>query len=159
MSESTAARNDTETAAAIQVSWADRDGTLVVTPQDQDRYCMRIDEAIELLQLKHQKDRAQSQLSFLLRRLVDWIGQRGDRLRETYLTLRDGQWLFLMVSTEAQYDADFEDDVTDLDIELAADPELNLIDTAVLSLPITALDSLDSVLHPRLTFQIARAEN
>ena len=162
MAESIAAKTnpgDAENAVAIQVSWANRDGTVVVTPQSQDRYCMRIDEAIELLQLKHQRDRATAQFEFLFRRLSDWIQQRGDRLKETFLTFRDGQWLFLMVSGSQQYDEQFEDEVTDLDIELAGDPELNLIDTAVLSLPSAGLQSLDSFLHERLTFRLTRAED
>ena len=37
-------------AAVVQLDWSEKDGVVVVTAKDQDRFCIKLHKAIEILQ-------------------------------------------------------------------------------------------------------------
>ena len=80
----------------------------------------------------------------LLQGLAEWIHTRVDMLSDAYLTVRDAGLLFVVVRKIRRYDSDFEDKLTDLDVEVANNPDYNLIKMDVLALPNSSDESIKS---------------
>ncbi len=144
----------TKRTTALQIRWSVPDGRVVLEPEDQDRFVLRFGEIIDACQKLRDEDRYIKQFNILVQRLSAWLTLRSD-VQSAYLTLRDSQLVFIAVTESAKYDADFEDELSDLDIELAHDPDLQGVDFGVLSLPSAPDMSLASFMHPSATFELA----
>ena len=64
--------------------------------------------------------------------------------------MRDNSLAFVIVHREAAYDEDFQDDLADLEFEIANDPDLDLVKLKTLALPNVTGEALHSFLDPRL---------
>ncbi|MEQ1891017.1 MAG: hypothetical protein ABL998_00605 [Planctomycetota bacterium] len=135
----------------IQLDASRRGGVVTVTPEDENRFNLRVEEAIAACQKWVDDRQARRRFDLLLTRLQDWVLQRGD-LRDAYLTMRDGGFVFLTVRKEATYDAKFEDELTTLDVELAHDQDLRC-EVDVLAMPPASDAALQSFLSPGLTLR------
>ncbi len=111
--------------AVLQLDWSDREGTVTINPEDEDRFNMKVERVIQACQSAALSDSFRQQLEFLFRRLSRWINSRSD-IKASYLTLRDGCLLFLVIKNQAAYDEAFEDALSDLDVEIARDVDLTL---------------------------------
>jgi len=135
-----------------------RDGTVVVTPADQDRFALTVEEAVKACRAYEQASAFRHQFQILLRMLADWIGQHRDQVAEAYVTVRDAGLLFLVVKKVPQYDDALEDQLTELDLAVAQDPNLDLIRLSVLAVPPASQEAIDSFLASGFTLQYAHAQ-
>ncbi len=139
---------------AIQLDYWSMQGEMItVTPRDHDRFSMRMQVAIELLQKREKRDRVTGQISLLFRQLAAWLKDRND-IQSAYVTLRDGELAFVVVHDSETYDAEFEDELSDLDIQIANDVDLPDIEMSVFSLPMVSDEALDSFLHTEVQFKL-----
>jgi hypothetical protein len=145
--------------SALQLRWDMKEGLLIVTPEDQDRFVIKVRRAIELLKLAGRADEFQKQFGLLLRLLAQWLRERKKRVEKAFLTYRDGALSFVVVRSEAQYDDDFEDAVSDLDFGIARDADLDLIKMDAIALPPTSDTALQSFLDPGFTLEYVGCGN
>ncbi len=121
----------------VELDWfaCDQDDKVVVTPRDQQRFEIQMDVAIRILQMANEESLFQKQLRLLLTHLGSWINRHRSAIRNAYLTLHDSALAFVVVRTRPSYDAEFEDALSDVDLEIANDPALSLITLHTLALP------------------------
>ncbi len=141
---------------ALHLKWDEKDRTIVVVPEDQDRYVVKVGRVIELLGLASRADRFQQQLTLLQRELAGWL-QNTDGIKQAFLTLRDGALLFVVIRNQPVYDESFENSLSDLDFRIANDPDLELIEMNVIALPPLSRSSLDSFLDPVFILELEHA--
>jgi hypothetical protein len=67
----------------------------------------------------------------------EWSQQHSRAIRSSHLTIRDSGLLFVVVQTGRTFDQELCDDLVDLDLAIANDPELDLIRLDVLAVPCT----------------------
>lgn len=125
----------------------DEGGLVIVTPQDQDRFGVKIRRAIEILQLAGRVDEFENQFNLLLGTLGRWLKCQ-DNIARAFLTHRDGALAFVVVRSESQCDDAFEDELSDLDYAIANDPDLNLIRLHAMALPPASDAAIGSFLDP-----------
>ncbi len=136
----------------IELDWfaVDGDEVVVVTPRDLKRFEVQIDRAIEILQLVKEADRFNKQFKLLLDKLASWLKLHTDKVAFAHMTLQDGTLAFVVVRRKATYDESLQDDLADLDIEVANDGDLDLIKMSTLALPNVGEPSILSFLDKRL---------
>ena len=136
----------TDFSMPLQLDWDD-DFSVTVTPEDKDRYVVKVRTAIERMKKGEDIEAFTEKLVVLQNTLARWLkGQREIKL--AYLTMQDGEFLFVVVSEGAKYDAEFEDRLTDLDIQLAKDADIKPLTVNVLSLPDTSEEAIQTFLDP-----------
>lgn len=134
----------------VELDWY-ADGDVVrVIPRNQRRFEVQKDRAIEVLQRAGEADRFNQQFALLLDRLAAWVCDRQEKIANAILTLQDGALSFVVVRTEAKYDEGFQDDLAEIDFEIANDRDLDLIKMQTLALPHVAGEALLSFLDDRL---------
>ena len=139
-------------AAVVQLDWSEKDGVVVVTAKDQDRFCIKVHKAIEILQQASRAEEFTRQFNLLLRTLASWLNGRDDVTR-AYLTHRDGALAFVVVRTAVAYDDAFEDALSHLDFQTANDADLNLIKMDAIGLPLVSAEALSSFLDQSFTLE------
>ena len=132
-----------------------KDGSVVVTPKDQDRFVISVQEAVTAC-----KDITQVRQfgKYLLSMLTKWLQDNRAKARKAFLTVRDGGLLFLVIRKEAKYDAQFTDALTELDVAIARDANLNMIQLDVLALPDVSDEGARSFLSPSRHRELAGAD-
>ena len=139
----------------LQLAWDDIDGRVIVTPENEDRYQLRIDRVVELLQLAQDAESFKNQVNFLHKRLAGWMSARDD-IENAYLTFRDGALSLVVVRNDPKYCPEFDDALSDLDIEIANDVDLNLIKLNTISLPPTSQEALQQFVDDNFCFLYSR---
>ena len=131
----------------VQLDWSNDNGQITVTPRDEDRFTIKMRRAIEVLQRAEKGDLFNTQFQLLMSILASWTSQRQD-VERSYITIRDGRLAFVVVRNESAYCEEFEDELSDLDIRIANDVDLNLIELDAIGLPKISSPALKSFLHP-----------
>jgi len=142
----------------LHLDYQQRDGTVVVVPADEDRFALTVEEAVKACRAYEQASAFRHQFQILLRELADWIGQHRNQVAEAYVTVRDAGLLFLVVKKSPEHDDTLEDQLTELDLAVAQDPNLNLIRLSVLAIPPVSHEGIDSFLAPGFTLQYTHAQ-
>jgi hypothetical protein len=137
----------------IQLDAKNEGGLVTVTPRDQDRFNLRVSEAIQACQVAEEHRQAYARFQFLLKRLGRWVLTRPD-LRAAFVTTRDRGFAFIAIHDTPEYDASFEDSLADLDLELARDPDIKL-SVEVLSLPPVSEEAMQSFLNSDFTLRFS----
>jgi len=143
--------------AVLQLDWSDREGTVTISPEDDDRFNMKVERVIQACQSAARSDSFRQQLEFLFRRLSRWLNSRGE-IKASYLTLRDGCLLFLVIKNQAEYDEAFEDALSDLDFDIARDVDLTLFRMNAMALPPFSEQSVQSFLDPNFTLRFRNVD-
>jgi hypothetical protein len=138
---------------ALQLNHEDASRIICVTPSDEDRFTIRVDQAIEILKEGIRRDDIEtkkfaSQFRILLRSLGQWIEKNKSKVNRAYLTIREHTFSFVVIRTETKYDSAFEDAVSELDIAISDDADLRGLSLHSIALPDAAEDSIASFLHP-----------
>lgn len=141
-----------EKVRAIQLDWTVQDGMVVVTPRDEDRFSIRLNDAIEILRKADKEKPFRGQLKLLMKQLAEWLRDRDD-VRTAYLTIRDGAFAFVVIRTSVAYDEAFEDELSELDFRIANDPDLTLISLHTMSLPSISAAASQSFLDNAFTLE------
>ena len=140
----------------IRLGFDQKTRRVLVTPEDQDRFCMSVDEAIAACRAHVKHSEFDKQFRSLLNRLGEWVDEHGDRVKQGVVTLREGAILFLAVQRAAQYDGDLEDELTALDVAAARDPSLDHIRLTVRALPACRNRALLAFINPIGSFDTIR---
>jgi len=135
---------------AIVVDWFDAPEILDVNPKDQQRFQIQKDRAIGLLQLANSAD---AQLNLLWRRLREWSREHSSKVQTAYLTLRDARFSFVVISRAVECDDDLDDAVSDLDFEIANDPDLDAVKMNAIVLPPASPEAISSFLDKRFLLE------
>lgn len=141
-----------------QLRYQDREGVVVVTPDDEDRFAITVGAAIQACHAFEQQKVFEHQFTIVLKRLAKWVQETQAEIAGAYVTVRDNGLLFLVVRKSPQYDACFEDKLTELDLEVANDPNLNLIRLSVLAIPEASDDAVASFWAPGHTLEYSHVE-
>ena len=139
----------------IQLLWSEKDSMVVVEPQDQDRYCLKVEDAIEACRIYQKENRAlfHSQLQDTLNRLGQWARNHRGKLQKVFLTTRDAGLLFLLVTKRKTFDEDLETSLTKLDLEIAQDKKFSEIRLSVQALPNCDENNYSSFFNPQWILQ------
>lgn len=140
-----------------QLVWREEDGTLVITPKDEQRFCIKINRAVDSLKIIAEREQFANQFQLLMRTVAQWISDRSD-VGAAYVTLRDGGLSLLVVQKEIPFNDEFEDELSALDMSIAVDEDLELIHLTAISLPRASEDTIASFLDPVFTVQIVHGE-
>jgi len=141
-------------AKSVQLDWQDDEGQVTVTPANEDRFMLQMRTAIEVLQQSKQVEEFQLRLKVLMNALAVWLKSQED-VEKAYVTIRDGSLAFVVVRSTSRYSEEFEDAITDLEFEIANDPDFSGIDVEVIGLPSISKSALDSFLHDNFSIEYA----
>jgi hypothetical protein len=112
-------------------------GSVTITPADENRFALRL-----FVDEMHFRKR----LDMVLGHLGAWVLSHAGKLRSAWLTVRDRQFLFVVVRSQVEYDGAFEDELTDLELQVANDADMAEVPLATLALPKLDEGSLDCFL-------------
>lgn len=138
----------------VQLTWSEKDGLITVTSQDEDRFNIKLNRAIEVLQQADRVDKFKQQFNLLLKVLGDWLKGRDD-VRDAHLTLRDGGLSFVVVRLLPAYSEQFEDELSELDYKIANDVDLDLIKLDAIGLPPTSGEAMQTFFDPNFHFVLS----
>lgn len=133
--------------SAVVIDWYEEGEVVHVMPRDQARFDVHKDRAITVLQLAAN---AESQLKLLLKRLATWVRDNAAVIDTAYVTLRDAKFAFLVISKMAECNDDLEDSISELDFDIANDPDLDVVRMNALILPPASREALRSFFDDRL---------
>ena len=144
----------------IRLNYRDSDTQVLVEPSDEDRFIISASEVAEACRQNDKAIRFLTTLQkHLLPRLGQWLSQHSDRVRSAWLSVRDGSLLFVVVRRQAAYDRQFEDALTELDLEIANCDQMDGICLNVLALPNVSDETACSFLDPAVVWEFARADD
>jgi len=123
----------------------DETGQILVVPEDQDRFVIKVNRLVSACRHEQQRERFEAQFRVLLDQIAKWLKNR-DEVDSAYLTLRDGGLAFVAVTKHAEYNEQFDDALSELDLKIASDVDLDLISLNTISLPNVSRDSMSSFL-------------
>lgn len=136
-----------------QLIWRDGDGTLTITPENESRFNIKLNRAIEILREAHKAEEFRSQFSVLLEVLAGWLKSQ-KAIHAAYVTLRDNSLCFVVVREKCQFDDEFEDSLSNLDMDIASDVDLDLIRLNTMALPLASEEAIASFLNADFTLQV-----
>lgn len=134
------------TSAVQQLLWRQENGYVVVTPRDHDRYVLRLHDAMEALKMGDHAARFKIQFALLQRIIAEWILGK-TQVSRAFLTVRDGALSLVVVRSSVKYDAQFEDELSELDLAIANDADLGLIRLSSIALPMSSDEAIESFLN------------
>ena len=145
-------RSPSQGAEPIRLDFRDVDTQIVVTPDDQDRFVTTSSEAAQACKMAHDVLRWKQEFDGFLKYIHDWCAEQTERVAYAYLSFSsDGLKLFLLTHG-VDYRFDFDDVVSDFDIEL--DKKFPKCPGEVMQLPETPVESLTSFFDPAKAFQL-----
>lgn len=142
----------------IRLKWSEKDQKILVEGADEDRFSMTVEEAIEACKVyeRAKKTIFRKQFDMLLDFLGAWSHTRKNKLAKVFLTIRDAGLLFLAVTKRKTYDANFEEELTQLDLEIANSEDFSEILLSVQSLPLCSQSNYDSFCYPERTLEYTK---
>jgi hypothetical protein len=140
---------------AVEIDWFAEGDVIRVVPRDLERFEIHKDRAIRVLQLANEGEK---QLQLLISRLLEWTKSHSQEVAEGYLTLRDSTFVFFAINRTVECSDETEDAISDLDLEIANDPDLDTIRLNAMLLPMASPESLHSFFNDKflLVFRGAR---
>lgn len=131
---------------AIHLGHSDPDGQVVVHAGD-DLFLLTVQEAVNACGAWGKMAAFQSQMKDLIGRLNQWVSARPDKIRDAYFSVKAGGGLFFLVVTKGKkFDSALEDELSDLDMEVANSADLDLLRLSVLAVPDSPAEVVDSFL-------------
>ena len=137
----------------IQLRWGEKNKRVVVTPEDENRFIVTVEAAIRACNAAVQYSAFEPVFSNLLTHLGEWKRQHEEQILDAYLTVRDAELMFVVVKKTREYDREFEDLLTSLDIGIAQDKDFEMINLSVLGLPKSPTKSVADFLSPQNTLK------
>jgi len=120
----------------IRLRISDAGRQVLVEPEDSDKFVLYVEEAIHACRImKEYEELFHKQLQYLKNYLGKWACEHKDKVNKTFLTLHGGRMLFLVVTKNSTFDPELEDSLTDLDLNVARDPECSQINLDIQAVP------------------------
>jgi hypothetical protein len=139
---------------AIQLRYSD--GIVMVTPEDEDRFFMTAQRAVEACQEAHRLDAAvRSFKEQFVRPLHDWCGAHRRGVQSCYVPMPTGGHLkVFVVGSSARFDFSLATEVANLELTLSdAGWSVN-----VLQIPAASEDDLHTFFDPNESIQVYDAQ-
>ena len=95
----------------------------------------------------------QTRLRQLVKLLWEWAHEHSEDIDRAFLTVRDRGLLFLVVMKGRKHNEELEECLTDLDVQVANDPEFQSIFLSVLAIPKCGPDGYLSFIDPQLSLE------
>ena len=133
----------------IIIDWYAEAETIEITGQNNLRFEVQKDVAIKVLRAVQDRSRAVRQIDLLLERIGRWTSERRPQLRDIFLTVQDSSFLLVLVQNAVRHDDELEEALSELDVEIANDPDFELLKLNAILLPPVSEDALMSFLDPR----------
>lgn len=133
----------TTNSGVVQLNYAQKDQTVTVTPENEDRFAIRVEEAILACQLAQKEQLFRRQLDHLWKVLAAWLHRRDD-VSKAYFAYRDRGWNFIVIKQSVEYNPVLDDQLSELDLALHRDVDLDLIRIEVMALPPVSDEALQS---------------
>lgn len=111
-----------------------------------DRFIVTAQQAIDCLSLASQAARFQSQFNELLQKLYVWVDERRTRVSAAYISISREGITLLVVQRDVAADFELEEQLVDLDLEVANEGEFDIIPFNTLLVPRVGSDVLKSFL-------------
>lgn len=111
-----------------------------------DQFLLTAQQAIDACSLAANAVRFQAQFSDLLDVLYDWVEQRKDRVSAAYISVSHQGLLLLIVQREIKANFDLENELVELDLEIANNDAFDLVAFNTLLVPRVGNDVLKSFL-------------
>jgi len=142
----------------IRLKWSEKDHKILVEAKDEDRFSLTVGDAIVACKVYEREKKAMfpKQFRMLLNFLGNWAFERRNKLAKVFLTIRDAGLLFLVVTKGKTYDEQFEEDLTELDLEVAHNEDFSEIALSVQSLPLCDENNYNSFCSPERTLEYAK---
>lgn len=131
---------------SVEINYYTEGDTIIVTPDDLNRFAIQKERAIAVLQAAHKSNLFAKQFDLLLDRLASWVNSHQTVIRDAVLTAQDGSLLFVTVLKQAEIDDTTQDDLSGLEFDIANDVDLDLIQMDTLALPPVSKHALSSFL-------------
>lgn len=138
----------------VELDWYDESEIVQVNPRDQQRFEIQKDRAIEILRAEKNAERFQKQLMLLVNTILHWAIPLQDKLSKAILTFQDGALALVVVQKVGKYDESLQDNLLDLDLNIANDVDFDLVKVKTILLPKVSDEALSSFLDKRLLFLI-----
>ena len=135
-----------KTQTIIDLKYDDKDAQVRVETEREDRFFMTVQAAIAACQAFSNYEEFTKQFRLMHGLLSQWARQHEKDIAHAYLTVRDSAILFLVVQKLESFHQELEDSLTDLDIAIAQNDQLNLIRLNVLAIPSASEESIQSFL-------------
>jgi hypothetical protein len=132
----------------LQLNYKTQGQTVVITPENEDRFSLTVQEAIRACSAGQDAIIFDRQFKKLLEKTTFWLKKNSSDIDKAYVTIRDSDILFFIVRKTVEYNRDFEDVLTDFDIEVAEDRNLDKIRMSVLAIPKSSPQTITSFLRP-----------
>lgn len=140
----------------IQLDARNEDGMVTVVPDNQDRFNLKVGEAVAACLRAEQDKQAGARFELLLKRLAEWTLGRED-VEAAFITTRDRGFAFVVVHKTSEYDREYEDALAALQLELSRDLDIRL-PVEVVSLPPASAEAIQSFLNENLTMRFRGGE-
>lgn len=100
-------------------------GRVTVTDEDEDRFSLHINEAVLACRSHTNAERFRKQVHILLNRLHKWSVDHEDEVREAVLMIQEMEFLLICITKHGPISAELDNDLTDLELEIANDSDIN----------------------------------
>lgn len=124
-------------------------GKVTVTPENEDRFVMTIQDATLACQIGQNRKAFRSQFKELMDKLADWLREHRKSVHKSFLTAGSGgSLLFLVIRSRKKFDRPLTEALALLDASIARDKNLDLIRLEALALPRLSEEDATSFLLP-----------
>jgi hypothetical protein len=94
-------------------------GKVVVTPEDQDRFVLAADTAVQACQWMNAGLQLRQKFADeFLARVFQWCQQHADSVGSCYVAMRDGALTVFVIVSKDEYDFSLDDPLSDLEAEM-----------------------------------------
>ena len=131
---------------AIHLGRDGEDGRVLVYGEGNERFLLTVQEAIKACGAYSTIAQFQTQMQELTELLSKWTTDRKSLIRDAYLSVKGGGLFFLVVMSGKEFDPEFEDELTALDIEIANSADFDLLRLEVFAIPDSPQACVDSFL-------------
>ncbi len=143
----------------IKLIYSEGNTQVVIEPEDQDRFVLRVEEAIRACRVYDEfRSLFEKQLDHLKNMLGGWLRQQHEKTQKAFLTLQDDRMLFVVVMARKEYDPDLEKDLTELELRIAQDQECSQINLDVQALPSCDEHCYESFCNPTWTLEYVKPD-
>lgn len=119
-----------------------------VKPENRKQLNRAKDRVRLALQIVDDISEFNDQFEKLLNYLGTWIRSRRELISKAFLTIRDSELLFLVIRNDVKFNMSFDDQLCNLALEVARNPDFGRVRIIVLALPNVSLDSAESFIAP-----------
>ncbi len=145
-----------KTTEAIRLNLVkDPDRMVVITPGNEDRSIAPVSHVVSSYLLGESNRKVEKefgrQIDDLLVYLAGWANEQKEMVSKVCFAPRNKDLLFVAVQRTPEYDRDFEDALSELDMDVSKDSRFSLIDLQVLSFPFDTSEARTAFMSPGVT--------